>query len=43
MASLLKGQPRTVTSSYEFAAPKKDEKANPFLTNYFQVLTRSFI
>ena len=25
------GQPRTVTSSYKFAArPKKDEKANPF-------------
>ena len=24
------GQPRTVTSSYKYAAPKKDEKANPF-------------
>ena len=23
------GQPRIVTSSYKFAAPKKDEKANP--------------
>ena len=24
------GQPETVTSSYKYAAPKKDEKANPF-------------
>ena len=24
------GQSRTVTSSYKFATPKKDEKANPF-------------
>ena len=24
------GQPRTVTSSYKYAAPKKDEKANLF-------------
>ena len=24
------GQPRTVTSSYKFAAPKKDEKLNLF-------------
>ena len=24
------GEPRTVTSSYKYAAPKKDEKANPF-------------
>ena len=24
------GQPRTVTSSYKFAAPQKDEKANSF-------------
>ena len=36
-------QPRTVTSSHKYAAPKKDEKANPFLLNYFKVLTRSFI
>ena len=32
------GQPRTVTSSYKFAAPKKDEKANPFLSNYFNLI-----
>ena len=31
------GQPRTVTSSYNYAAPKKDEKANPFWSNYFKV------
>ena len=24
------GQPRTVTSSYKYAAPKKDEKVNLF-------------
>ena len=24
------GQPRTATSSYKYAAPKKDEKATPF-------------
>ena len=24
------GQPRTVTSSYKYVAPKKDEKADPF-------------
>ena len=30
-------QPRTVNSSYNYAAPKKDEKANPFLSNYFKV------
>ena len=24
------GQPRTATSSYKYAAAKKDEKANPF-------------
>ena len=30
-------QPRTVTSSYKYAATKKDEKANPFLSNYFKV------
>ena len=24
------GQPRAVTSSYKYAAPKKNEKANPF-------------
>ena len=36
-------QPRTVTSSHKYAAPKKDEKANPFLLNYLKVLTRSFI
>ena len=26
----ISGQPRTVTSSYKYGAPKKDEKANPF-------------
>ena len=33
------GQPRTVTSSYKYVAPKKDEKAklNPFWSNYFKV------
>ena len=30
------GQPRTVTSSHKYAAPKKDEKANPFLPNYLR-------
>ena len=33
MESLLtsySGQPRTVTSSYKYAAPKKDEKVNFF-------------
>lgn len=29
------GQPRTVTSSYKYAAPKKEEKANPFLIKLF--------
>ena len=31
------GQPRTVTSSYKYAASKSDEKANPFWSTYFQV------
>ena len=31
------GQPLTETSLYEYAAPKKDEKANPFWSNYFKV------
>ena len=30
-------QPRTVTSSYKYAAPKKDEKAKPFRSNYLKV------
>ena len=30
ITSYYSGQPRTVTSSYKYAAPKKDEKANPF-------------
>ena len=30
-------QPPTVTRSYKYAAPKKDEKANPFLSYYFKV------
>ena len=29
------GQPQTVTSSCKYAAPKKDEKANPFWSNFF--------
>ena len=39
MASLLTTdeRPQNVNSSYFFAAPKKDEKANPFLSNYFKV------
>ena len=32
ITSHYKGQPRTVTSSYKFVAPKKDEKTNPFLS-----------
>ena len=32
------GQPRTVTSSYKYGAPKKDEKANPF--NFDQIILR---
>ena len=32
------GQPRTVTSSYKYASPKKDEKDNPFLSNYLKAL-----
>ena len=38
MASQYNEQTRTVASSYKFAAPKKDEKANPFWSNYFKVL-----
>ena len=30
ITSYYSGQPRTVTSSYIYAAPRKDEKANPF-------------
>ena len=30
-------QPRTVTTSYKYAAPKKDETANPFWSNNFKV------
>ena len=30
ITSYYSGQPRTVTSWYKYAAPKKDEKANPF-------------
>ena len=36
-------QSQTVTSSYKYAAPKKDEKANTFWSNYFKVYTRTFI
>ena len=36
--SYYSGKTRTVTSSYKYAAPKKDEKANPFLSNYFKAL-----
>ena len=31
------GQPRTVTSSYKYVAPKKDEKADPFLSKNFKL------
>ena len=37
ITSRYNGQPRTVTSSYKFAAPKKDQKANHFWSNYFKV------
>ena len=30
ITSRYSGQSRTVTSSYKYAAPRKDEKANPF-------------
>ena len=30
ITSHYRGQPGTMTSSYKYAAPKKDEKANPF-------------
>ena len=33
ITSHYRGQPRTVTSSYKYAASKKDEKANPFWSN----------
>ena len=37
ITSHFSGQPRTVTSSHKYAAPKKDEKANHFWSNYFKV------
>ena len=36
ITSYYSGQPRTVTSSYKYAVPKKDEKANFFWLNYFK-------
>ena len=33
----------TATLWYKYAAPKKDEKANPYWSNYFNVQIRSFI
>ena len=32
------GQPRAVTSSYKYAAQKKNEKANPFWSSYYTYL-----